>query len=434
MAGRGVIIRNEQLFRILGRFEQGPDGGAALTSYLCPAGVWTLAYGCTKHPDGSSVKEGDTITADQVMPYTEAAVQRVISDVLETIKRPLNEYQLAAIAAFVFNCGIGNLRKSTRLLPAIEAGRWEDAAEAMGEFVRAWGHHEGRWHRQALLGLRIRRYYEGCILLGLDPEDACNADNIGMPKRREWQPDALGPDGSKGRYYDVLLDGATEFTTIEAMARATPLPPLNPVPTSNTSATLTTKADPAAVPATGAAGQPEKPPSPAPADPAPVKEPAKTSLEVPVTSTKPENVDMKPAAPASPSVVAGPAPAKPTAAPQPPLAPVPSTKLPEKPVILTPQPVNPNALPTNADTAKNMADSTRMIGMVLVAIGSVIQVVTLRLGIGTAIGAVFFDLSRDPVVITLTVTAIVAALGWVTKRNGKKTFAKGADQMVQTLY
>ena len=33
-----------------------------------------------------------------------------------------------------------------------------------------------------------------------------------------------------------------------------------------------------------------------------------------------------------------------------------------------------------------MADSTRMLGMVLVAIGSVIQVVTLRLGIGTAVG------------------------------------------------
>lgn len=75
-----------------------------------------------------------------------------------------------------------------------------------------------------------------------------------------------------------------------------------------------------------------------------------------------------------------------------------------------------------------------MIGMVLVAIGSVIQVVTLRLGIGTAIGAVFFDLTRDPVVITLVVTVIVAALGWVTKKNGQKTFAKGADQAQGSLH
>jgi len=102
--------------------------------------------------------------------------------------------------------------------------------------------------------------------------------------------------------------------------------------------------------------------------------------------------------------------------------------------VIAPQPINPNALPTNADTSKNMADSTRMIGMVLVAIGSVIQVITLRLGVGTAIGAVFFDLTRDPVVITLTVTAIVAALGWVTKKNGQKTFKKGADQSKGALY
>jgi hypothetical protein len=118
----------------------------------------------------------------------------------------------------------------------------------------------------------------------------------------------------------------------------------------------------------------------------------------------------------------------PAAAPR---APVPP---PKPPVVIAPERINPNALPTNADTVKNMADSTRMVGMVLVAIGSIIQVVTLRLGIGTAIGAVFFDLTRDPVVITLAVTAIVAALGWITKRNGKKTFAKGADQAQGNLY
>ena len=103
-------------------------------------------------------------------------------------------------------------------------------------------------------------------------------------------------------------------------------------------------------------------------------------------------------------------------------------------MIIGPQPINPNALPTNNDASKNMADSTRMLGMVLVGIGTVVQVVTLRFGIGTAVGAVFFDLTRDPVVITLVVTAIVGGLGWVTKRNGKKTFAKGADKAQGPLY
>lgn len=97
------------------------------------------------------------------------------------------------------------------------------------------------------------------------------------------------------------------------------------------------------------------------------------------------------------------------------------------PVIL-PQTISPQSLPTNETTTKNMADSTRMLGMVLVGAGTLVQVITLRLGIGTAIGAVFFDLSRDPVIITLATTVIIASLGWITKRNGKKTFARGADE------
>jgi hypothetical protein len=103
-------------------------------------------------------------------------------------------------------------------------------------------------------------------------------------------------------------------------------------------------------------------------------------------------------------------------------------------VIIARETINPNALPTDADTSKNMADSTRVTGMILVGIGTVVQVVTLRLGIGTAVGAVFFDLTRDPVVITLVVTAIVGGLGWVTKRNGKKTFVKGVEKAKGTLY
>jgi hypothetical protein len=110
------------------------------------------------------------------------------------------------------------------------------------------------------------------------------------------------------------------------------------------------------------------------------------------------------------------------------------TKPPEKPPIIAPHPINPNQLPTNNDTSKNMADSTRMLGMVLVGIGSVIQIISVRLGIGTAIGAVAFDLSRDPTVIALSVTAIISAFGWATKARGKKTFAKGADKAQGNLY
>ncbi len=336
-----MTIAIEQLYRLLNRFEQGPDGGAALSAYICPAGVWTIAYGCTKHPDGTSIKEGDTITPDQVYPYTEAAVERVIADIRATIKRPLNQYQEAAVASFVFNLGIGNLRKSTQLLPAIEAGRWEDAATALGEFVRAWGHHEGKWHRQALLGLRIRRYAEGLMLLGLDFDDACNADNIGMPKRREWQAEGVCPDGSKGRWYDVLLDGATEFNTIEEMARAHPLPPLDLV--------LTTKAEPAPSVAQGKAGQPEYAPQPAPAAPAPTK-PAATSGPAagPVAAPSAPQVAQKPLPVPSPKPV--------------------DTKPPEQLPAPLPPPRDP--LPADLTNAKDLVLSRRFWGLMVTGIGT----------------------------------------------------------------
>ena len=258
----------EQLYRLLHQFEQGPDGGPALEAYQCPAGRWTLSYGCTKHPDGSDVQQGDTITEAQVYPYVEAAVSRVLEDVRSIVKRPLNTYQEAALCSFVFNLGGKNLRNSTQLLPAIEAGRWEDAAEAMSEFIRAWGRREGHWYRMAMLGLLIRRYAEGLLLLGLDWTEACNEDHIGLPKQRDWQPDWVDPEGARtgGRFFDIVLPGKTDFTIVHEMAKATPLPPLN------SELVLSTPAP--AVPQTrGNAGPPGTPPSPAPAAPAPSQKP-----------------------------------------------------------------------------------------------------------------------------------------------------------------
>jgi len=429
VARGGMSIVNEQLYRLLGHFERGPHDdpdcrltpeGAALDAYLCSADKPTIAFGCTYHPDGTPVQMGDTITSDQVYPYTEAAVTRVVYDVKRIVKRPLNDYQMAAMCSFVFNLGGGNLSSSTRLLPALNDGRWEDAAEAMGEFNRAWGklqHTDGsmRWHRKAELGLQIRRYAEGCLLLGLDWEKWCTIRKIALHENLLWQPDWVDPKGVRkgGRYFDEILPSSTQFHVIEGMARATPLPSLDapaPSPSQAEEVAQRQPIDPArSSAAAGAAPAIEKPASsgsvPATATPAPVPIPA------------PQRVPEAGAAKPPPVVLPSQAP-----------------KQAEKPVIIAPQTINPNQLPTNNDTSKNMADSTRMLGMVLVGIGSVIQIISVRLGIGTAIGAVAFDLSRDPTVIALTVTAIIAAFGWATKARGKKTFAKGADKAQGNLY
>jgi hypothetical protein len=83
--------------------------------------------------------------------------------------------------------------------------------------------------------------------------------------------------------------------------------------------------------------------------------------------------------------------------------------------------------------AKNMSDSQRGVGMVLVGVGSVVQIICTRLGVGTAVGAVFFDLTRDPVVITLIATGVVAAIGWFTRKRGTKVMTTGMVTATQVL-
>jgi hypothetical protein len=80
-----------------------------------------------------------------------------------------------------------------------------------------------------------------------------------------------------------------------------------------------------------------------------------------------------------------------------------------------------------------MSESQRGIGMVLVGVGSVVQVITMRLGVGTAVGAVFFDLTRDPVVIALVATGIVTAIGWFTRKRGTKVMTAGMVSARQLL-
>ena len=83
--------------------------------------------------------------------------------------------------------------------------------------------------------------------------------------------------------------------------------------------------------------------------------------------------------------------------------------------------------------AKNMSDSQRGVGMVIVGIGSVIQIVTMRLGIGTAVGAIAFDLSRDPVVIALVATGVAVVIGWLTRKRGTKIMTTGMVNATQVL-
>ena len=388
---------------LLTEYEKGPQdgsvpltpGGAAMEPYICPGDMLTIGYGCTKFFGGMEVLPTDRLSdevsarallADQLIEY-EAAVKRLVTVAL-------NSNQFSALTCFAFNCGISALAGST-LLKHVNANRFDDAADQFG----AWLYSTSGQHKQALRGLLRRRYSESCLWMGYSWSVACADDAVAMV--RERPPGNIGTD-------KVLFK--TKFTDVLTVAQRYPLPPLDDELVLTTLAPSPRAADevaqrqasPAQSPAAGAAPAIEKPASVGP----PLATPP---VKIPAPQRAPEGTVVLPSQKVD-------------------------TKPPEKPPIIAPHPINPNQLPTNNDTSKNMADSTRMLGMVLVGIGSVIQIISVRLGIGTAIGAVAFDLSRDPTVIALTVTAIIAAFGWATKARGKKTFAKGADKAQGNLY
>lgn len=401
-----MTVAIEQLYRLLRHFERGPaddpscrltKDGAALDVYLCSASKPTVAFGVRFHPDGREVQMGESITEDQVYEYTAAAVERVLADVKRIVTRPLDAYQLAAVASFVFNVGGGNLAKSTKLLPAIEAGRWEDAAGSMGEFIRAWGRREGHWHRMAEYGLLIRRYAEACTMLGLDFEPWCNTRKISLHERIEWQPDWKDPDGVRtgGRFFDVVLPTTTEFSVIQDMAEATPLPSLELVLDKPiTSAPAVLPQAPA-----GKAEQPGvRPPNPEPpAVSATQSKPEATSIEGPIAK--------------------GPTPA--VAPPQKQASvPVPAPKMepPPKPPAPMPPSVQVNSQPDMGPTVRTMWVSKRFWGGILIIVGRLIIAADVTGNFAPGVRAFI----GDGILMDWGTGVIVTVLGEVILNRGEK--------------
>lgn len=85
-----------------------------LEAYRCPAGIWTIGYGHTAqvHP-GDRIDEPTAIhLLQQDLEKVEAVINRECPDV--------NQHQFDALVSFTFNCGEGNLLKST-LLKCVKA-------------------------------------------------------------------------------------------------------------------------------------------------------------------------------------------------------------------------------------------------------------------------------------------------------------------------
>jgi lysozyme len=121
--------------------------GCKLTSYQCPAGIWTIGFGST----GADVIQGMTITEEQAVDRLKHDLQHAEKMVKTFVTVELTQHQYDALVDFCFNCGAGNLQHST-LLKLINQGNFEAAHDEFEKWNKAGG--------RVLAGLTTRRLNE----------------------------------------------------------------------------------------------------------------------------------------------------------------------------------------------------------------------------------------------------------------------------------
>ena len=142
-----------------GCLEKQKDG--TFKAYRCPANVLTIGWGTTN--EGSNRFDSTTRwTAAQCheaflkdMQSFEVAVRRLV-------KVPLTPYQFDALVSFAYNCGEGNLQKST-LLKKVNAGDFDGAAKEFKKWNKGGG--------KVLPGLVRRRDSESLLFQGIQDDN-----------------------------------------------------------------------------------------------------------------------------------------------------------------------------------------------------------------------------------------------------------------------
>jgi lysozyme len=134
----------------------GPD---RYTTYRCPAGVVTIGWGTT---DKRKFNAGDVWTRAQCDAAFLEDMRIYESDVKRLVKVKLTQWQYDALVSFCYNCGSGNLAKST-LLRKVNAQDFEGAAL---EFQK-WNKGNGK----VLAGLVRRRASESLLFQNIADEN-----------------------------------------------------------------------------------------------------------------------------------------------------------------------------------------------------------------------------------------------------------------------
>lgn len=130
-------------------------------AYKCPANVATIGWGHTNHHG----RKFDLTTVWTLEDCDEAFLEDMEGfekDVKRLVTHEINGFQYDALVSFAYNCGSGNLAKST-LLKKVNAGDFEGAAK---EFIK-WNKANGK----VLNGLTRRRKSESLLFQGIHDDN-----------------------------------------------------------------------------------------------------------------------------------------------------------------------------------------------------------------------------------------------------------------------
>jgi lysozyme len=145
--------------------EDGNPTTVNLDPYLDPIGIWTIGWGhaiwvgtdflrgATNKRQASALYPNG-ITRPQAEALLRADLLDTSRDVQTIVTRPVSDNQFAAMVCFAYNCGVGNLKKST-LLRLVNAGDDGGAAAEFGKWNKAGG--------KELPGLTKRRAAEAAL-------------------------------------------------------------------------------------------------------------------------------------------------------------------------------------------------------------------------------------------------------------------------------
>ena len=125
--------------------------GKRLSAYQDSIGIWTIAFGTIKYPNGIAVKKGDKCTDAQADQYFNNDLIKFENSVNTLVKVPLTQNQFDALVSFTYNLG-GSALASSTLLKKLNAKDYKGAAAEFLKWNRAGGN--------VIAGLTKRRNVE----------------------------------------------------------------------------------------------------------------------------------------------------------------------------------------------------------------------------------------------------------------------------------